>query len=152
MDPGSGEVIQMSIALGAGAAPALFLYSALLALLSVLCLLSLEVLPRESSDSIIAAVGGLAGGWGVTVFFLMAGYIWKVFTTASMFGSKQRTILPNFALIFGFLAALALIAVFGYLVGSRRRFIWLGAAGAFGFFFGVLLLIFGVRPWETWHL
>ena len=160
-DPSRGEgrewiqAVQLGVARGmtaTGISPALLVYSALLAFLAVLGLLALEVLPREHSDAVIAAVGSLAGSWGVIVFFLMLGYIWKAFSTASEYRGKQFTILPGFGLGLGLIAALAVMAVFGYLTASRRRFLGLAGAGALGFFFGMLLLILSVRPWEPWLL
>ena len=61
-------------------------------------------------------------------------------------------ITAGFGLIFGFFAAFAVVAVFGYLLVSRRRFYWLAAAGVTGFFFGLLLLLFNARPWEPWNI
>jgi len=139
-------------ATGSGVGLTLLVYSALLAFLAVVCLVCLDLLARETSDALIAAIGGLAGGWGVTVLFWMLGFIWKALTTAGKHGSRDVTILPGFGLIFGFFAALSAIAVFGYLVISRRRFLWLGAAGILGFFFGMLLLLFSARPWEAWRI
>lgn len=151
-DRGRVELLQRMFAgslMGDGPGTALLTYSALLALLSIVCLLVLGKVPPEVSDSAITAVGAMAGGWGVTVLFWLLGYIWKAFAVASEVGSKSLTILPGFGLILGFFAALAIIAVFGYLVASRRRFFWLLGAGALGFFFGVFLLIFNARPWDV---
>jgi predicted RNA-binding Zn-ribbon protein involved in translation (DUF1610 family) len=133
---------------GEGLSVTLLAYSMLLASLSILCLLLLELLPRDKADPILAAVGAMACGWGVTVLFWLFGYVWKAFAVASEIGSKDRTVLPGFGLVLSLFSAVSIILVFGYLVASRRRFFWLLAAGLLGFFFGVFLVIFSVRPWD----
>lgn len=146
------ELIQLMFLgqhLGTGGPGATFLmFSGLLAFGSVVCLL-LRDTSKETSDQAIAVFGGLGIGWGVTVFFWLLGFIWKAFALASEIGSRNFTVLPGFGLIIGFFAALAIIAVFGYLVASRRRWVWLAASAGLGFFFGLFLLVFNVRPWDV---
>jgi hypothetical protein len=136
---------------GSNVGPTLLVYSALMAVLAALCLLSLNVLPPESFDSLIAGVSGLASGWGVTVSLLMVGYVGKAFATAGEPANQQLTVLPGFGPILGLFAALAAVAVFAYLAASRGRFLWLAGPGVLGLLLGVLLTILSVHPWEAWR-
>lgn len=132
----------------------MLVYSALAAVLALLSLLYLDPKAGEGADRLLAAAGSVAGGWGVTVVFWLLGLIWKVFTIADkvnkdLKAEAKATILPGFGLVLGLFAAVAVIAVFGYLLISRRRFFWAAGAAVLGFFFGMLLLLFSARPWDA---
>lgn len=147
--------LEIGVALGltgAGVGTPLLVNSALLILLSMLCLVLLDLLPGVKTDAIIGALGGAAVGWGCLVFLWMLGFVWKAFTTASNLGERNLTILPGFGPLLGIFASLALIAVFGYLCYSRQRYFWLAGGAGLGLLFGLLLLIFNARPWQSWHI
>jgi hypothetical protein len=92
----------------------------------------------------------VAGIWQLAI-------VWKVFSLSSYIHDKQlsmgnrtvdTSVWPGPGLALGLLAALVVVAVFGILVVSRKRLLWLLTAGGVGFVMGVLLLVLHVKPWK----
>jgi hypothetical protein len=83
------------------------------------------------------------------------GIVWKVFALAGFvheqltFGGQKDAdagIWPGPGLALGLLAALLVVAVFGSLVASRKRFLWLMTGATLGVALGFLLLVLHVKP------
>jgi hypothetical protein len=56
-------------------------------------------------------------------------------------------VLPGVGLGVGLLAAVLVAVAFGFLVITRRKYIWLLTAAGLGFLSGVLMLVLNVKPW-----
>jgi len=127
---------------------------------AALALVALMLTPtqqRDLADGAIAASGSGAVGWGVLVGMWQLGLTWKVISVASHYTDQQRnmnmrppnvSIYPGPGLGLGLLAATVVVLVFGILVLSRKRVLWVLTAGIIGFFLGLLILVLHVKPWQ----
>jgi hypothetical protein len=112
---------------------------------------------RELTDGAIAASGSIAVGWAVVAGIWQFGIVWKVFALATfvhdqqVFGGQRNPemgIWPGPGIALGLIAALIVVVVFGSLVASRKRFLWLLTGVAAGLVIGCLLLVFYVKPMQ----
>jgi hypothetical protein len=135
-------------------------FSVLVALLALLTVALAPALPADATDSLITTTGSTAVAWGVTAFFWIVGYSWRVFNVWSEISerggdrpilgtpiSSNTTVLPGIGLVLGMLATVLIVILFSYLLASRRRVGWILGAGALGFLLGSLLIVFSVKPW-----
>jgi hypothetical protein len=138
------------------AASADFRYASLaVAVLAVIALMLTPTTQRDLTDGAIAASGSVAVGWAAIAGIWQLGIVWKVFALATFvhdqqvfagYRSPDAGIWPGPGLVLGLIADLIALAVFGSLVASRKRFLWLLTGAATGVVIGLLLLAFYVKP------
>jgi hypothetical protein len=130
-------------------------YSLAVAVLALVALMLTQTALRDWTDGAIAASGSFAVGWGVMAGIWQLGIAWKVFALATLvrdqqvFGTNRNadtSIWPGPGLALGLFAALIVVAVFGSLVVSRKRLLWLVTGAAMGGGLGILMLVLHVKP------
>jgi hypothetical protein len=130
-------------------------YSLAVAVLAVIALMLTPTTLRDLTDGAIAASGSVAVGWAAIAGIWQLGILWKVFAFASIIHDQQvfsgvhnadAGVWPGPGLVLGLLASLIAIAVFGSLVASRKRYLWLLTGATMGMAIGLLLLVFYIKP------
>jgi hypothetical protein len=130
-------------------------YSLAVAVLALVALTLTQTAQRDWTDGAIAASGSFAVGWGVMAGIWQLGIAWKVFALATLVRDQQvfgpnrnadTSIWPGPGLALGLFAALIVVAVFGSLVASRKRFLWLVTGATMGGGLGILMLVLHVKP------
>jgi len=130
-------------------------FSLAVAVLAVVALMLTPTTMRELTDGAIVASGSVAVGWAAVAGIWQLGILWKVFAFASIVHDQQvfsgvrnadAGIWPGPGLALGLVANLIAIAVFGSLVASRKRYLWLLTGATMGMVIGLLLLVFYIKP------
>jgi hypothetical protein len=126
----------------------IFFFSGGMIVIAVAALGICESSNRELADAFVGTTGSAGAGWGVLSFLWLLGLMWKIFTISSKLKGNQDGPSPGAGLILGLLATMTIIAVFGGLALTRKRFISVGLSVGIGLIVGLLVLIINVKPWD----
>jgi hypothetical protein len=143
--------------MGSGVGGAFLILSALTAVLAVYALAVSASLQPEAAEALITTSSSAGVFWGTTALLWIVGFGWRVFTMWSDLtdlgggrgGSSGLVIIPGIGLWLGFVAAVLVVIACSYLLASRGKAAFMLAAGGAGFLLGVLLVVFGVKPWTV---
>jgi hypothetical protein len=123
--------------------------SSLVAALNLVALALAPSLKDNTSESLMAAGGSAALAWGLTALIWLMAFIWRASTLSQQRSVLKLSIYPGIGIAAGLSATVIILAVFSYVILSRRRIAaWL-VSGSMGLALGALMLILNVRPWVT---